>query len=119
MPVQRQMEGFPCLGPSVGQSPCEEGTLRRLACAQVSLGNYDKEQYCSSVRTGALTPVAHEGNYAHFSVPISAFKCPFGAGDISQVGFQNSPDQAVAFCLDQVAITSGGSVSAGRRLKQQ
>ena len=88
----------------------------RAARAQVSLGNYDKKQYCSAVRTGSLTPAAREGPYARFSVPISAFQCPFPASGISQVGFQNSAGQAVAFCLDEVAITSGGSsASNGRR----
>ncbi len=83
----------------------------------MSLGNYDKKQYCSSVRLGSLTPAAREGTYAHFVIAISAFQCPFGASGISQIGFQNSAGQAVAFCLDEIAITSGssGSASVGRR----
>ena len=90
--------------------------IRALWHAQVSLGNYDKKQYCSSVRLGSLTPAAREGTYAQFVIPISAFQCPFAASGISQIRLQNSAGQAVAFCLDEIAITSGSSsASVGRR----
>jgi hypothetical protein len=67
---------------------------------------------------GGVTSPDYEGADAHFSMPLSRPpRALFAASGIGQIGFQNSAGQAVAFCLDEVAITSGssGSASVGRR----
>lgn len=66
---------------------------------QVSAGNYDNKQYCSAQQTGSLTPVQKQGNYAHFSIPISSFQCPFPASQITQIGFQNTAGHLVCSYL--------------------
>ncbi|EIE19971.1 hypothetical protein COCSUDRAFT_67654 [Coccomyxa subellipsoidea C-169] len=85
---------------------------------QVGAGDYDKKQYCASVKTGSLSPVERQGLYAKFSVPLSSFSCPFAQDQITQVSFQNADGQLVSFCLDGIQIIGGSgrvqSSSIGR-----
>lgn len=79
---------------------------------QVGAGNFDKKQYCASMKTGSLSPIQKSGNYAKFSVPISSFACPFAQDQITQISFQNSEGQLVSFCLDDIKIVGSGQVSS-------
>lgn len=61
---------------------------RSFCESQVGAGDYDKKQYCASVKTGSLSPVERQGLYAKFSVPLSSFACPFAQDQITQVRAQ-------------------------------
>lgn len=47
---------------------------------QVTLGNKEARQFCSSFNTSALAPVNRQNTYFKFSIPLSAFHCPAGYG---------------------------------------
>ena len=58
--------------------------------AQVTVGNKENREFCSSFNTTAIAPVDRRGPYFKFSLPLAAFQCPAGYGldRMNQVGTQ-------------------------------
>lgn len=47
---------------------------------QVTVGNKENREFCSSFNTTAIAPVDRRGPYFKFSLPLAAFQCPRGYG---------------------------------------
>lgn len=71
----------------------------------VSIGNTEQEYYCQGFQVSSLTTGAVSNGMTQVTIPISQFNCDLTRVD--QLGFQNTGNGAIQFCLDNIALTGG------------